>query len=163
MLSDYMQTGGGITNAELREMFADERDEFVTDSRGRYAAKIEVTQELWQLEREYRLYAIRHLYELVTRKVAGMSIGADGYIATKYSLEAERNFYSFHSVTLLLRFDCFVIPEKVHELRVYVPSFTNDKEWGCGYCGTPQPFANRSCDKCGAPRAQLIQEYWKTC
>lgn len=37
----------------------------------------------------------------------------------------------------------------------------NIDEWKCEYCGTPNPIEERSCMKCGAPRALLVHEFVK--
>lgn len=95
-------------------------------------------------------------------------------------------FNAIHKVTSLImgRQEHFVvryIPELLHDMDflilrvvyevmvahtrdVVIPTFVYEEhttkviEWRCGYCGVPNEIKHKTCCKCGAPRALLIQE-----
>ena len=106
-------------------------------------------------------YAWEQLYRKAADTIISITFGRDDYLVSRIRpLVDPYGAQSFRMITLGLRMELFfaqtervIIPEMVYE-----PNTNKVIEWRCGYCGVPNKPDERTCVKCGAPRALLLQE-----
>ena len=128
---------------------------------GRMHIRTQINDDLVLDHPDYVRHVVHRMYQKATEKVALLSIGVEGRVATKYFLHSGRDFERF-GFFVELQFDCLVIPERTREIEIYTPSFTVQdniyREWRCGYCSSPNEMKSRHCTQCGSGRELLIQE-----
>lgn len=111
---------------------------------------------------DYLARVWRDMYITLLTRIARITIGREEHFIIKFHPLVDYRRGDHWMSSLRLSADVMVAQTK----NVVIPTIKwetidgvyQPKEWKCGYCRVPNVMEDRSCEKCGAPRATLIQE-----
>jgi len=114
--------------------------------------KFDLVQLTWQ-----------RMYRELSYKLSDLMQGRDEYIVTRIQSRARVYPEIVETIQLLLVLEIYGVSKERHVVMPAIPDFSYNiagqpLEWRCGYCRTPNDPHDKTCAKCGAPRALLLHE-----